>query len=123
MDARVERLDRQRVVGAGVGHDVDRVGPLSLEQLPEVGVDGGAGGERLLRLVRDVLRGGAVGVAERDEIERPEDAAVLDLAIQVPQSHAAATDLRYANAGHLVLLSSRRVVRHGEPVPRGIAKP
>ena len=73
---------------------------------PEVGVDGGAGGERLLRLVRNVLGGGAVGVAERDEIERAEDAAVLDLTVQVTQAHAAATDLRYANTGHLVLLGA-----------------
>ena len=104
VDARVERLDRQRVMGPRVGHDVDRVGPLAVEQLAEVGVDGGAGGERLLCLVRNVLGGGAVGVAERDEIERAEDAAVLDLTVQVTQAHAAATDLRYANTGHLVLL-------------------
>ena len=79
--AGLERLDRQRVVGPGVGHDVDRVGPLAVEQLAEVGVDGGAGGERLLRLVRDMLGGRAVRVAERNEIERTEDAAVLDLTV------------------------------------------
>ena len=100
--AGVERLQGQRVVMAGVRHDVHGVQVfLGLQQRFEAGVDPRPPAQALLCHGGHVLGRRGVDVANGHELERVGDPLQLYLAVDVAQAHCAAPDLGYVQSGYV----------------------